>query len=47
VIKIEELVEENLEELPCCSLEDDEFIEYFIVNPQEENDDKGSSHASI
>jgi hypothetical protein len=41
VTNIEHLVEEKPQEAPCISLEDDEFIEYFIAS------DKESSHASI
>jgi hypothetical protein len=46
VIDKDDLVEENHEEAPCLSLEDDESIE-DVANPQEENDDEESSHASI
>jgi hypothetical protein len=33
VINIEDHIEENSQEAPCCPFEDDEFIEDFIATP--------------
>jgi hypothetical protein len=35
-----DLVEENPKDAPFLSLEDDDFIEYFVANPQEEEFDE-------